>query len=46
MGRKCSTSKRDEKYEVPYWSPVFIWKGNSKESKGNVNWVKLAHYRV
>jgi hypothetical protein len=33
------------KYDVPFWSPVFRWKGNSKESNGSVNWVKLAHYR-
>jgi hypothetical protein len=46
MGRKCSTCKRDEKYKVPFRSPVFGWKGKSKESNWSVNWIKLAHYRV
>jgi len=46
MGRKCSTSKKDEKYEVPFRSPVFRWRGNSKESNESVNWVNMVHYIV
>jgi hypothetical protein len=46
MGKKCSTSKRDEKYEAPFRSPVFRWKGNIRENNEGVKWVKLVHYRV
>jgi len=41
MGRKYSTSKRDDKCEVPFRGPVFRWRGNSKKGNGSVNWVKL-----
>jgi hypothetical protein len=34
LGRKRSTSKRDEKYEVTFRSPVFRWEGNSKKVIG------------